>query len=275
MDRNSQKLICFDLDGTLLDRSKQVSSENLEILRRVTQAGHIVSIATGRLYKSACKIRHLIPTPVELICSNGAVIERDGRIIRMDQIPPDQLEDLYDLTHFHNLTLSFDSLYKVYHTSLGWALRMAYFSNIVNKGSLTIQSIHVRSRNEYMKYAGFYINGIVISNNHPDRLQALRRDLEAMGRFNIESSAASNVEIIPKFSNKGSAAQILALSHGIAPENIIAFGDGENDLKLIQTAGIGFAMGNACDLLKDSANYVIGDHTTDAIAKTLRELLDL
>lgn len=275
MAPDTRKLICFDLDGTLLDRNKQVQPINLQLLASLVDAGHVVSIATGRLYKSACKVRHLIPTPIEIICSNGAVIEEAGLITRRDQISLPDLAELYDLTREHRLSLAFVTLYSVYHTQLVWALRMNYFSNVINKGSLVIRNVHVRDRDEYMRYAPYYINGILISRNHPERIQALRRDLETMGRFNIESSAPDNVEIIPRGSDKGSAALILARRHQINREDIIAFGDGENDLKLIQTAGTSFAMANACDDLKQAADYIIGHHTTDTIARTLSELLNL
>lgn len=275
MNPSTKKLICFDLDGTLLNSKKQVSARNIDLLRRLTDAGHVVSIATGRLYKSACKVRDLIPAPLEIICSNGAVLESGGKIIRRDQIPEKDLETVYHLTREHDLSLAFVSLYAVYHTTLGWTFRMSYFSNVMNKGSLKIRNIHVRNLNEYLRYAPFYINGIVISKTRPERIESLRRELEALDLFNIESSAPDNVEIIPRHSNKGTAALQLARRHGIAREDIIAFGDGENDLKMLQKAGVSIAMGNACDDLKQIADLVIGNNDTDAIALTLKKLLQL
>lgn len=275
MNLNTKKLICFDLDGTLLDQEKKISSTNLNMLEKLNAAGHVISIATGRHYKSAYKVREMIPANLEIICSNGAVIESSGKIIRRDQISPNELEMVYHLTQDHGLSLAFLSLYSVYHTTLGWAFRMDYFNNVMNKGSIKVRHLHVRNQEEYMRYAPFYINGIVIDRTHPERIEHLRRDLESMNRFNIESSAPDNVEIIAKTSNKGIAALKLADRHKISPEDIIAFGDGENDHKLIQTAGVSFAMANACELLKEEADYVIGHHTTNTIAHTLGELLNL
>lgn len=271
----NKKLICFDLDGTLLNSQRQIDPLNIEVLKSLEKAGHVVSIATGRLYKSACKIRNMVPTKLEIICSNGAVVECGGKIIRRDQIPPEVLRGLYTLAKDHDLSLAFDSLYAVYHTKLGWTLLMSYFSNVVNKGTLHIRNVHVRNLDQYMKYAPFYINGIVISHTSPAKIAELRLDLEAMDLFNIESSAHNNVEIMPPDSNKGSAALILAERHGIYPEDIIGFGDGENDLKLIETAGIGIAMGNASDLLKSRADRIIGDNNSEAIARTLEDLLEI
>lgn len=275
MRMTTKKLICFDLDGTLLNSQRQLSPINSEVLQNLEKAGHVVSIATGRLYKSACKIRSLIPADLEIICSNGAVVEAQGRIIRRDQIPLELLRDLYPLAREHDVSLAFDSLYAVYHTKLGWTLMMNYFSNVINKGSLHIRNIHVRDLDEYMRYAPYFINGIVISRTGPDKIAGLRRELESLDLFNIESSAHNNVEIIPRDSNKGSAALLLAQRHGIYPEDIIGFGDGENDIKLLETAGIGIAMGNAPDVVKRRADLVIGNNDSDAIARTLETLLEL
>ncbi len=271
----NKKLICFDLDGTLLTKSKQISATNLKLLESLHEAGHVTAIATGRFYKSACKVRSRIPAHLDIICSNGAVVETEGRIIRREQIPPHELELVYHLANEHDVSLAFDSLYTAYHTKLGWTFLMDYFSNVMNHGDLTIRNIHVRSLEEYMRYTPWYINGIAISRTNPQKIVDLRKDLEDLNLFNIESSAPDNVEVIPKNSHKGTGALILAERHGIRPEDIIAFGDGENDLKMIQTAGIGFAMDNASQLLKDHADYVIGDNDSDTIAHTLKELLDL
>lgn len=271
----NKKLICFDLDGTLLTKSKQISPANIKLLESLHAAGHVTAIATGRFYKSACKVRARIPAHLDIICSNGAVVETEGRIIRREQIPPHELELVYHLANKHDVSLAFDSLYAAYHTRLGWTFLMHYFSNVINHGELNIRNIHVRSLEEYMRYTPWYINGIAISRTNPRRIQNLRKDLEELDLYNIESSAPDNVEIIPRNSDKGTGALILAKRHGIAPEDIIAFGDGENDLKLIKTAGLGFAMDNATPLLKESADYVIGDNDSDTIAHTLKELLDL
>ncbi|PKK39624.1 hypothetical protein ABB02_00963 [Clostridiaceae bacterium JG1575] len=270
-----KKLICFDLDGTLLDDQKRVAPHNRRLVQELVAQGHVVAIATGRLYKSARKVRRFFPAEVEIICSNGAVVENAGTIIRKDQIPVEQLAVLYELTKAYDLSLAFVSLYAAYHTKMGWTLLMNYFSNVVNQGPETIRNIHVRTEEEFLRYAAYYINGIVISRSRPEAIAALRKDLEALHCFNIESSGEDNVEIIPKGSNKGVAAQMLAAYHGISLENIIAFGDGENDAKLLRMAGLGIAMGNAPLKVQEAADRIIGDNNSDAIARTLQELLDL
>lgn len=271
----NRKLICFDLDGTLLNSAKQISPLNLQMLVKLNEAGHLTAIATGRLYKSAVKLRNGIPAKLDIICSNGAVVESGGRIIRREQIPPRELALVWQLAQKHDVALAFHSLHAAYLTRLGWTFLMHHFSNVVNQGNLTIRNIHVRDLQEYMRYSPFYINGSVISRRWPDRVAALRRDLEELELFNIEAFAPDNVEIIPRQSNKGTGALLLAQRYGIAQEDIIAFGDSENDLKLIRSAGLGVAMDNACSLLKNHADQCIGDNNSNAIALFLAQRLNL
>jgi Cof subfamily protein (haloacid dehalogenase superfamily) len=82
----------------------------------------------------------------------------------------------------------------------------------------------------------------------------------------------NSVDIIP---NPGSKAQtILALAKkvGIKPENIVTFGDGNNDIEMLNLAGTGVAMGNAANHVKDAANLVTDTNDQDGIYKALRQL---
>ena len=89
----TKKLICFDLDGTLLNSQRQISPLNIEVLKSLDQAGHVVSIATGRLYKSACKIRHAVPTKLEIICSNGLLSNPAEKSFAVIKFRPRSLKD--------------------------------------------------------------------------------------------------------------------------------------------------------------------------------------
>lgn len=268
----NKKLVCFDLDGTLLDNRKHVPQRNIRAIESLLKDGHIVTIATGRLYKSARKVREKLPLGVEIICSNGAVLEKDNKVVWVDQIKEEEHSLIFDVVKDHGLELTFDSLYAAYHTCFGNAIRFDYFMNHMNKGSLFIKNVHCRTKEEYMKYSKYFINGIVISRKHPGKLAKLRAALEKTNLFNIESSGVDNVEVIPKGSNKGAGALRLAKIQGISKEDIIAFGDAENDLKLIQTAGISVAMGNGSSLVKKHADIITDTNINDGIPKALETI---
>ena len=78
------------------------------------------------------------------------------------------------------------------------------------------------------------------------------------------------MDVIAKGGGKVSGIRDYLALHGLTPEEIIAFGDGENDIEMLRFAGIGVAMGNAVEEAKKAADYVTGDIDDDGVAKALR-----
>lgn len=268
----NRKLICFDLDGTLLDSKKRISDENFDSIQKLLDAGHIVSIATGRLYKSALKVSKRLPAGVKIIASNGAVVFDGEKVIRREHLPHHELIEIYDLAYEHDLNLTWNSLYAAYHTKLGPAFKYSYFMNVKNNGDMRIRNIHIRNIEEYKRYMPHFINAILICKSDPCRIRDFRTRLEALGKFNIESSGSDNLEIIPMNSNKGTGALFLAERFGIKREDIISFGDQENDLKMIQISGIGVAMGNASDEVKAHSDMVTLSNDEPGIPIALKKI---
>ncbi len=267
-----KKLICFDLDGTLLDSKKRIPVENYDSVKRLMDAGHIVTIATGRLFKSALKVSKRLPEGVKIIASNGAVVFDGNKVIRREHLPHHELIEIYELARDHDLNLTWNSLYAAYHTKLGPAFKYSYFMNVKNNGDMRIRNVHVRNIEEYKRYMSHFINAILICKTDPFRISDFRTKLEALGKFNIESSGHDNLEIIPMNSNKGTGALFLADRLGIKREDIISFGDQENDLKMIQISGIGVAMGNASEEVKAHSDIVTLTNDTLGIPFALKKI---
>ena len=78
------------------------------------------------------------------------------------------------------------------------------------------------------------------------------------------------MELLPAGVCKGAALDAVAAHYGITAERVVAFGDGKNDIELLERAGLGVAMGNAHPELAAVADVVIGHHDTDAISDFLR-----
>ena len=109
-------------------------------------------------------------------------------------------------------------------------------------------------------------------------LQERQRAREALllrGDVLVSSSFPNNLEINAPGAAKGEALLRLAEKLGIEPQQTMGFGDGENDLTLIQKAGIGVAMGNAVESLKEEADYVTSTNDEDGVAAALEHLLGL
>ena len=87
------------------------------------------------------------------------------------------------------------------------------------------------------------------------------------------SSWNNNFEIMNKGASKGHAVQVLANYYDIDKESIICIGDSENDLPMIKYAGLGIAMGNAPDYVKNQADYVTDTNSEHGVAKAIEKFI--
>lgn len=90
--------------------------------------------------------------------------------------------------------------------------------------------------------------------------------------LSVVQTAAFYLEVIPSQINKGQGIRSICEVLGIEPKQVVAFGDAENDISMLQAAGIGVAMGNAADAVKAAADYVTGSNNEDGIAAALEAL---
>jgi Cof subfamily protein (haloacid dehalogenase superfamily) len=104
------------------------------------------------------------------------------------------------------------------------------------------------------------------------KIRALRWQLETQlnGAARLmQAGIMDMVEVLPPGASKARALKALLAELGVAPEHVLAVGDGENDIELIQMAGVGVAMGNAADALKQAADYVVADNDADGVAEAI------
>ena len=116
------------------------------------------------------------------------------------------------------------------------------------------------------------------------KIQIFTHDLETLrntGRYIADnfpeliatSSLKNNLEINNAEANKGAALRALTNYIGISTDNVLAFGDGGNDLPLLRASGISVAMGNSLQILKDEADYVTLTHDQSGVAQFVNKLL--
>jgi len=264
------KLIAFDLDGTLLNSKKELTPQTAEILQRAADKGIEIVPATGRIWYVIPKFIRELEFINYAITLNGAKVfdVKNEKTIAKFEIPPER------------------------------ALKMArVFDDIDNilYDAVSDDKGYIR-RDFYEKAPAYMIDEwqtrIVLDNRKPvdnfyERLadsngiqkmqiytldQELRHNLlnslpVVFPKSEFSSSLPNNVEINDKTSNKGNGLKCLADYLDIKLENILAFGDGSNDLSMIKAAGIGVAMENSCRELLEFADSVTTDCDHDGVAE--------
>jgi Cof subfamily protein (haloacid dehalogenase superfamily) len=259
------RLLLFDLDGTLLGPSRRVSEANARALDRAMDQGIRVGFATGRSLRSARPwIEELRPTG-PLILFNGGLV--------WDVVDDQPLLE----RHLPRVDA---------RAALAVVAELGVHANLYLGEDITIaQGSAVALASEVKDGVPHTIVGDLVAHldgqpDDPFKILCIeeRGGIEALtDRLRGVLSAGSvlvnseptYVEVLPPGVSKGAALSAVTAHTGIAPDEMIAFGDGLNDVELLAAAGQGVAMGNAHPRLQETADIVIGPHDTDAIAAFL------
>ena len=126
---------------------------------------------------------------------------------------------------------------------------------------------------EYVKTTGAEAEKVNIFMADLEEREVLRKELMAIPELSISSSMYNNLEVNAKGADKGSALLWLADYLGIDREETMSFGDGENDIPMIQAAGIGVAMENALDTVKAAADMITLKNDEDGVAAAIRKII--
>ncbi|GAB6168267.1 Cof-type HAD-IIB family hydrolase [Clostridium carnis] len=268
------KLICIDMDGTLLNSKHEVSEENKNALKQAKAKGINVAITTGRLFASARYYSNLIGIDAPVIASNGAYIKNKYNDIAIleNTISTDVLIKIYEIVKKYNLFINFNTWDTVLReTDLPSTHAYVKMNEMLVPNERVKFVINEDLTESIKKLDGKIIKGIVIEDFDKEKLLACKEELkETFGeKLHVVSSGTNNFEIMNGNSSKGSAVAYLADTLGIDASNVMCIGDSENDISMIQYAGVGVAMGNALDIVKEVANDITSTNEESGVAKAI------
>ena len=247
------KFIAIDLDGTLLTTFKRITKKNKEVIEKIQKEGHIVMIATGRPYENAIKYAKELEIDKYsglLATYNGSVItdiKNDKEIVNKKfEIP--LLKEIIAFIDAQKIDYSImkdDILYTNHHSKFIFKLYRKFIGQEV-----------VKNRN-FSENITFTANKVLL-NDTKKHLQKAKNLLEEKfgDKINVCFSSPFSIEIMPQNASKGIACLEMADKLGIDKENIITFGNTGNDESMIKIAGVGVAVANASQSLKDMADHV-------------------
>lgn len=269
------KLICVDMDGTVLDDDKKISEENISAMKRASEAGVKIAICTGRLFASALAYSDMLGIKAPLIASNGGYIrEKDNdNVIYECYLKNEDAKDIYTIVEKYDVTMFFNTYNTVISNK---KFEENYTYNKFNEElpeEKRVKLLQPNSMEEFLsKNTGEILKCICVEKDI-DKLTLLRHEIDKLNRFDVVSSNKFNFEVMPKGVTKGRAVEMLANFYGISREEIICIGDNENDLSMIEYAGLGIAMGNAEDKVKLVAGYVTDTNNNSGVAKAINKFI--
>lgn len=262
------KLMCIDVDGTLVDSNKELPLENKKAIQEACHAEIKIAIASGRAPGSVQEILDDLGIKGYGICLNGSFINDENIEISRSVFSDEQVDiirkivEKYDVRSFFAApTLSVTNK----EPSGNW---LKAIQKSVAKQKQLIICNNNNLKEGLDKYRGSLLK-VSIMEEDDDTYLKVRKELEDTFIFDVAKSDTHYIDVNIKGINKSKGVKDLAKYLNIDLDDVICIGDNENDIEMIKVAGIGVAMANSCEKLLDICDVVTSSNDECGVAKVI------
>lgn len=266
------RLIAADLDGTLLNEKKEVSERNLMALHRAAERGILFVPATGRIWRGLPQALLDLPFLKYVIAVNGAGVVDCEKDVTLHRAEISREDSVRLAEYMRGIGTYFDC----YLNGKG-CVEQHYYDRIDEFIRKNFRAF-VRSSRETVPDLVEYLK----TQNGVQKLQMNFADMELRRRImqelpekfpgvTVTTAVVNNIEVNAADGNKGCALEWLCRHLNIDLSQVAAFGDGTNDITMLQKAGVSVAMGNALEEVKAVSRYVTLTNEEDGVAAFLEE----
>lgn len=268
-----KKLFVFDIDGTLTTSQKQITQKTKEVLMSLASKGHYLALASGRTVnglQAFAKELKFDEIGGYLLAFNGAKVVdcKTNEVVNQTLFPSAYIQDIYDYCQKNDVGI------------------ISYMDQTIVSGRRIDEYIELEQRLNFMElrvvedFSSYLdhqpINKLLLT-APPEKAAVVEKELQMQFHkvLSIYRSEAFFIEVMPLHVDKASSLDCLIKILGLKQEDVVAFGDGYNDLTMIEYAGVGVAMANAKEEVKQVANIVTRSNDEEGISYAIKELLDL
>lgn len=270
------KLVCIDMDGTLLNKDHKVSLENKKALEEALKRGVRIAISTGRVYPTIEVYSKLLGIDVDVICSNGAYIkERDSDdIIFKSTLSEELFNKIYNVIKKYKFLAYFDTIEGIIsETKIPDSDSYRLMNSWVNEEKIKLYEIS-DFREAFKDKKHSILKVILIQTKESKSFEEAKSDLEEISKIgDLAFSWGGALEIMEKGTTKGNAVKMLAEKLNIKKEEVMCIGDSGNDLSMLKEAGLSVVMGNASDNIKKYADFVTDTNENSGVAKAINKFI--
>ena len=287
------KLITVDLDGTLLNKYGEVSEYTKNIIKKVTDQGILVVLASGRISESVLTIAKEIGANKYYISGNGSVLYdmQKKEIIYEKYLSKEKVLELIELCEKNSIYYNIYTESSVIAKSLNYNVAFYNYENTkkssdkkteINIVDDVYNYIKTLNTNKFLKMTICDENKIVFSSilrkvkDIPDidvlEVSHMSKKKIKMGTKEV-SVGYYYTEVSSKNVDKWYAIEEIMKKENIAKEEVISFGDNNNDILMINNAGLGIAMGHSNEQVKKVAKFVTQTNDEDGVAKALENII--
>lgn len=251
------KLLFFDIDGTILDEEKNIPVGVKEAIAQAKQNGHEIVIATGRSPFTAKIILDTLNID-SFVCYNGQIVQYKGKILHKGFLDK---KELHQLTNFA----------KEREQPVVYMDEFEFVSNLPNHQDVfeSISSLKLalpRVEEDFYETNDIYQALVFCDSDMQKQYEDAFPNLKFVRWHRV------SCDVLPKGVSKAKGINLLLNYSGKSKEDTIAFGDGINDIEMLGFVGTGVAMGNAVDELKKHATFITDDVSQNGLVNAMKAL---
>lgn len=281
--KNNYQVVAIDLDGTLLPKTKEITKETIDYLVSLQEKGIHVIIATGRNPKETFEISkelRCVDFNGHMICCNGQLIHcyGEGEDLESERLHQKDAIEIARIGIKHHVMVSIDNDEGLYQSKnfQGWFHLLQRVSKSIRNTKWVfnqLKSRHIHRIDHIEDAINKDIRKICFAGSNTN-LKRLAKEIKDVyqERVDLMFVAETWLEVMVAGVSKGNALKKVSELLNIPLSQFIAFGDGENDLSMIQIAGHGVAMQNAMPSVKAVADDIAGSNDDDGVMKYLKNL---
>lgn len=263
IEKGIYKVVFSDIDGTLLSPEHKISDRTNQKIREMSNQGIPFVLVSARMPKGMREIRRELGSPRPMICYSGAlVVDGKGQPVYSVTISPKEAYEIcrriHELEPAISVNIYSNDEWKVESLSNEWVMQEMAITNI------SAQEVDFTRKDAYHEVHKILCMG---ESRQIDYIEAVLK--EEYPDVRIYKSKDTYLEIMAMEASKSNAIRILERYYNVTKEQVVAFGDGHNDIDMLKYAGLGVAMGNADNLVREAADIVTDTNDNEGLWKTL------
>lgn len=269
--KDMYKLIAVDMDGTLLRKDDIISKRNKEVIRKLREKGIKVVLASGRPIHGLERYLEELDLVAEdeyVMSYNGSIVQnvKTKEVIAKNMLKGKDLHRLYELAQRLKIDLHAFSVKGCITPKMNYYSQLEGKMNNIPVYEVNFEEIAIDEDIIKIMYVG--------APNEIDRVikqlpETLYKD------YNVVRSMPFFLEFLSRTSGKETGVKMLAECLDIAPHEVMCIGDAGNDVEMLQYAGLGVAMGNAFEEVKQIADYITKTNEEDGVAHAIEKFVDV
>ena len=268
------KLLVLDIDGTLVGKDTTVSPENKRALQQAVAKGLTVTLCTGRAPRGAMRVLNQLALDGFHTFFDGALVinPETERVVYTQALENEMLSKAVHWASDHKLELDLYSATQYFAEQENW-------STWAHRGFFSVAPVITRFENVIGREVIVKIGTVAADNEQLKKVQEFEDEFKDVFNFTRVKTPAypetDFINVVSPHVSKGKAILKLAAFLGIKPDQIIAIGDGWNDVSLLSAAGFAVAMPHAPEELKAIADYItLGVEENGVAAAVAKFILD-